>query len=93
MPTDTAEIAPTPSAGRPGKATTPGAQATARWRQRQEQGVVRVTVEVGADDIELLVASRWLAAGEAHDRHAVGDAVARLLDRVLEQLGGRAGHM
>jgi hypothetical protein len=46
-----------------------------------------VTVEISAEDIELLIARRWLAVDEARDRRGVVDAVTRLLDQVFEQLG------
>jgi hypothetical protein len=67
-------------------ANSPGARATAEWRRRRQQGIALVAVPVSADDVQLLVRTRWLATDEAHDRHAVGDAVSRLLDRVFEQL-------
>jgi hypothetical protein len=66
-----------------------GARATAEWRRRRQQGAALVTVEISAEDIELLIARRWLAADEARDRRGVGDAVTRLLDRVFGQLGSR----
>ena len=50
-----------------------------QYRRRCDDGRFKVWVEIGADEIELLVGSHWLPEGESHDRKKIAQAIAALL--------------
>jgi hypothetical protein len=50
-----------------------------RYRRRQHDGKVAVTIEVDGEMIELLTRTRWLTEAEADDRAAIGRALAAML--------------
>jgi hypothetical protein len=52
---------------------------TARWRGRAKAGKIVVAIEVDAAVVDMLVRMQWLAAADAENRSAVGDAIARML--------------
>ncbi len=64
----------------PPSATTPAAERQRRYRARRRHGMRMLTVELGPEGLERLVAEGWLNAEEAQDAAKVNDAVADLLD-------------
>jgi hypothetical protein len=72
----------------PNRSNSPGAirarlaraQRKARYRQRQRDGRMTVTVEIGSEVVDLLVRTGWLPQREVHDRREIAEAVTRLLD-------------
>ena len=58
------------------------AAATRLWRERQAIGLRVVPVEVFAHEINELICRRFLKRDQAHDRVAIGRAVARVLERL-----------
>jgi hypothetical protein len=50
-----------------------------RFRARQAARRIVVPVEVGEDEIGFLIKAIWLSDREAHDKHAIGAAISRLL--------------
>ena len=64
-------------------AASPGAQATARWRERRRLGSLVVSVELFKSEVEVLVQLDLLPRAQAHDRGWIGLAVERLVERVV----------
>jgi hypothetical protein len=59
--------------------TQPSAARQARYMRRARAGRACVSVEIGADELDALVALGWLAEAQAADRVAVGRAIAAAL--------------
>lgn len=56
------------------------AAATRLWRERKAGGLRVVQVQVFDHEIEELIRRRFLRASDAHDRVAIGNAVAGVLE-------------
>ena len=72
----------------PRNAASPGARATARWRERRARGSFVVPVEVFGHEVEVLVQIGLLPREQAHDRGWIGYAVERLVERVVRRRMG-----
>ena len=75
---------------RPRDAASPGARATARWRERRARGSIVAAVEVFGHEVEVLVQLGLLQREQAHDRGWIGYAVERLVERVQRRRMGPA---
>ena len=62
-----------------------GARATARWRERKANGSIMVPVELFQNEVQELVRRGLLPRDQAHDRPAIGYAVAQLVEAVLSR--------
>ena len=50
-----------------------------RFRARRRAGKAIYAVELGGEELEFLIRTRWLQEAEACDRDAVGAALSRML--------------
>ena len=71
-------------------AASPGALATARWRERQAQRSFVVRVLLFEHEVEVLVQFGLLQREQAHDRGWIGYAVEQLVERVVLRRTGTA---
>lgn len=62
---------------------TVGAAATRRWRERREQGLVVVPVELWRREIVTLVRLGLLRREDVRDHEAIEDVVGKVPDRAL----------
>lgn len=58
--------------------------ATARWRERKAIGSFMVPVELFQHEVQGLVRRGLLRRDHVDDRHAIGYAVAQLVERLLK---------
>lgn len=64
-------------------ASSPGARRMRLYRVRKERGLRCITIELFEREIDGLIRSGYIAAGERSDRRAVRRAVHALLDRIF----------
>jgi len=62
----------------------PGAERTRRWRERRQQGVVVVHLDVAPDVAGRLVSLGWLDASRRGDREAIATALIELAEKATE---------
>jgi hypothetical protein len=62
----------------------PGAERTRRWRQKRQQGVVVVSVNVPPDVIAKLIRLGRLPATGRGDKEAIATALLKLADKAIE---------
>jgi hypothetical protein len=55
------------------------------YRRRFDAGRFAVVVEIGGDEIELLVANHWLPEGECTDRKKIGAAISAMLKEAAKR--------
>jgi hypothetical protein len=51
----------------------------ARYRRRQREGTMPVTIEVNAAILDLLIETEWLAEPDVADRRKIANAIERML--------------
>jgi hypothetical protein len=50
-----------------------------RYRQRRDACRIVVPVEIGAEALDLLIATRWLSEADSADARRIGEAIASML--------------
>ena len=61
-----------------------GAKRTRRWRERKQQDIMVVSVDVAQDTVAKLVAFRWLDEAKCSDKKAIATALFELTRRAIE---------
>ena len=56
-----------------------------RYRQRADHGCTIVQVEINAQIVEMLIASRWLTEGDCGDRGKIGAAVGAMITEAAKR--------